>query len=183
MLVCFVVLVKWWCAWSVISLLCSYLCQWISLAKILFWSLPYCKFQLASVTWFDRFLFLWFMISKLCWCITKFLSLVSFYAWSGVGYIVVIASVNDLIMTAMWYWILQCCKDSVVNLPNKVWFLDVITGKMICGDIYWSSYQLSFWLCWGAWPVGHVPSNQYCNAIKWWNLPRYQACDVGLRPF
>jgi hypothetical protein len=41
------------------------------------------------------------MISKLCWCIAEFLSSVSFYAWSGDEYAAVIASVNDLIMTAM----------------------------------------------------------------------------------
>jgi hypothetical protein len=101
---------------------------------------PVASFQLVSVSWCARFPLLWFMISKCWWCLTEFLDSVNIYAWSFAGYTAVIASVTGLTMTTMWWWILQGCRDSVVNLLKQ----NMIPRFILLGR--WFYWCLLTWL-------------------------------------
>jgi hypothetical protein len=80
---------------------------------------------------------------------------------------------------------LAVLQDLVMNfLEQKLWFLDVAARKMICDALYCSIYHLVCWLCWGAWPMGHVPSNQSYHDYLLVTLTHLtQANDAGLRLF
>jgi hypothetical protein len=119
-----------------------------------------------------------------CMCVyLNFPSSVNFCGWSGDGLVVLLSLLSvNWSWQQLLDWILQCCKDLVVNSLKLSMIPRCDNWEDDFGDIHWPGCQFGFWLCWGAWPFGHVPSNQYWNAFCWWNLPCLQANYAGPRP-
>jgi hypothetical protein len=154
------------------------------LTEVLFWTLPICKIQLMSAV--DLLCWYHSISSKLWYAIWYYCDL---WYHNADGFLL---NCLDSVRNCDWTCdtCVLCLPLSLVNpcstndnrsccaasfsdsvLEQNLWFLGFSARKMIDNTLYCFDQYLISWLCWGAWLVSHVPSNQCENAVCWWSLP------------